>query len=307
MTECERFIKEGLFTPDFFKPEVRCDFLVDEKRKKIWAVELDLLMQFDRVCKKHGLHYTLLVGSVLGAVRHCGIIPWDDDIDVGMLRSDYERFLQLKDEFPHPYFLQIPGEGEYFYAFAKLRNSNTTCLSENFRYRNFNHGIVLDVFPLDSWIPNDDGESVYRAINSLCIEQSTWMRMSNPELSENDKIRVANYSGRKPSETCKEIDLLAKRWSGQNTGFVAQATCGVYGFKRNLHPESWFENTVEMDFEGFKFPVLSRWEEYLKHVYGDYRKLPPVVDRGRWHDGSVLDPDVPYREFLKVNYNIVQP
>ena len=78
--------------PKFFEKEIRCDYLIDERMKKIWAVELEMLQRFDEVCKKHGLTYWAFYGTLLGAVRHQGFVPWDDDIDLAMLRDDYERF-----------------------------------------------------------------------------------------------------------------------------------------------------------------------------------------------------------------------
>lgn len=304
MTECERLIANGTFTRDFFKPEVRCDFLVTEERKKIWAIELDLLLQFDCVCKKYGLRYFLLVGSILGAIRHKGVIPWDDDIDVGMLRSDYDKFLALAHEFSAPYFLQIPGKDDgYFYAFVKIRNSQTTGLSVNFRYQPFNHGICLDVFPLDEWaVPG--GEATYKKINELCYSQSTYMRMSNPNLSEQDKVRVSKYSGRDPVSVNSEIDRLAHSYSNCGTGYLAQDTCGVYGFQRNTYPAEEFAADVLWDFEGFKFPIPVGYDSILRTLYGDYMQFPPVEQRGIWHDGTIMNPDVPYKRFLQDNYQI---
>ena len=84
MTECERLKKQGKFPVDFFLEEIRDDFFVDENRKKIWAICLDMLMQLDNVCTKHNLRYFLSYGSLLGAIRHNGFIPWDDDLDVVM-------------------------------------------------------------------------------------------------------------------------------------------------------------------------------------------------------------------------------
>ena len=95
MTEAERIMQKGFLRKDFLKEEVICDFLVDEKRKKIWAIELDLLREFDRVCKKYNLKYYMWFGSLIGAIRHHGFIPWDDDLDVAMLREDYERFMEV--------------------------------------------------------------------------------------------------------------------------------------------------------------------------------------------------------------------
>lgn len=150
MTECERFVKDGLFTPDFFRPEVRCDFLVDENRKKIWAIELDLLIKFDAVCKKHNLKYFLMYGSLLGAVRHKGFIPWDDVLDVAMPKEDYEKFLTLANEFDHPYFLQTPyTDNGYFFSFAKLINDNTSAISKMFAFQNFHKGNLQKEFAVE--------------------------------------------------------------------------------------------------------------------------------------------------------------
>ncbi len=105
MKEIERLIKKGVITEDYLKEEVICDFLVDVNRKKMWAIMLDMLSEFISICKKHGLTYYMFYGSLLGAVRHKGFIPWDDDVDVAMPRKDYEKFLTLGHEFLEPLFL----------------------------------------------------------------------------------------------------------------------------------------------------------------------------------------------------------
>ena len=126
MTECERIIAAGILPESFFREEVRCDYLVTEEYKKIWAVEIDLLLKLDSICRKHGLRYFLMYGSLLGAVRHGGFVPWDDDLDVIMPRDDYEKLQSLASEFEHPYFLQNPyTDSESFFSNTRLRNSNT--------------------------------------------------------------------------------------------------------------------------------------------------------------------------------------
>ena len=154
MTECERIIYKGLLPEEFFKDETICDFHVTTEMKKNWAIGIDLLAEFDKVCKQYHLHYFVAFGSLLGIIRHKGFIPWDDDLDVSMLREDYDRLIQLKDEFKSPYFLQIPGgDYDYWFSFAKLRNNNTASVSRTFRYAHFNQGIGIDIFPLDNCIP----------------------------------------------------------------------------------------------------------------------------------------------------------
>ena len=126
--EASPFPEAPLTLEGFLEEEVRCGYTVSAEMKKLWAVELDLLAEFDRVCKKHGLTYFAFGGTLLGAVRHQGFIPWDDDIDVVMFREDYRRLTQIAaEEFRHPYFFQTPfTDCGLVMGGSRLRNSNTT-------------------------------------------------------------------------------------------------------------------------------------------------------------------------------------
>lgn len=297
MTECERFVKEGLFTPDFFKPEVRCDFLVDEKRKKIWAVLLDLLRQFDDVCKRSGLRYYLFGGTLLGAIRHKGIIPWDDDIDVVMPREDYDRFLGLASVFPDPYHLQVPGvEPGYGYSFAKLRNVKTTASSDIFLYAPFNQGMFLDVFPLDE-IDKDRGRELYDNVKDLCIDNSTCMRMCNPHLNEANLRRVKHCKRRDIIENQSQIDKLARQYNGQGCAYCGLNTSTIDPYEHNVFHKADFAESVDHSFEGFVFPIPIGYERILRDNFGDYMEFPPVSERGMRHSDATFLPDVPYAEY----------
>ena len=300
MTECERFIEEGKFSPDFFREEERCGFLVTTERKKMWAVELDLLDQFNAVCSKHGLRYWLDGGSLLGSVRHRGFIPWDDDIDVSMLRADYEKLLTLSDTFSTPYFLQIPGQDkDYFYGVTKLRNSNTSQIVEIFQHREFNHGICLDIFPVDEW-DSVHGESTFNRIVELYYDQSTYMRMGNPNLNAEQLRRIATHSGRNPQEVLRELQGLVTSFQGKGNGWLCQATCGgFYGYERELRRAEDHAQFILGQFEGREYPIPSGWEWTLHRKYGDFMAFPPVSQRGNWHHGVTINPDVPYTTMLR--------
>ena len=142
----------------FLDEEVRCGYLVNHEMKKAWAVMLDLLAEFDRVCKKHNIRYFASGGTMLGAVRHKGFIPWDDDIDVMMERTDYEKLCKVgPSEFKHPYFLQNKyTDPECPDIMSKLRNSETTAFFgvEEHGFMKYNKGIFMDIFPLDK-IPDN--------------------------------------------------------------------------------------------------------------------------------------------------------
>ena len=301
MTECERLIADGAFTPEFFKPEVRCDFLVSTERKKIWAIELDLLLRFDEVCKRHGLKYFLAEGSLLGAIRHKGFIPWDDDTDVVMFREDYEQLLTLADEFPEPYFLQIPGKDVgYYFSFAKLRNSNTTAVGIPFRFEKFNQGIGIDIFVLDVVDIGKD-EIGYLRIADLIHENSTYMRRSNINPTEEDIRRISSCGDVDPRANLDEINQIATLHKGICTDHVGIMNCTIYPFVRHVWRKEAFDGSAFFPVEGFRFPVPSGFDHILSTTYGDYLTFPPKEQRGQWHKTTEINPDVPYRKYLQFN------
>ena len=117
---------------------------------EIQKVELNLLKEFVKVCEKNNLRYFMVGGSALGCVRHKGFIPWDDDIDVAMPREDYEKFMKMQDELPSYCFIQnYKTDPHYIYNYGKLRDSRTTFIESYYKYHRINHGVWIDIFPLD--------------------------------------------------------------------------------------------------------------------------------------------------------------
>jgi len=298
MTEVARIMEKGFLRKDFLKEETICDFLVDEKRKKIWAIELDLLLEFDRVCKKYGLKYFLMYGSLLGAVRHKGFIPWDDDLDVGMLREDYERFIEVaKDEFIEPYFLQTPyTDIDYYFSFVKLRNSNTAAVSKAFQYQAFNQGIFLDIFPLD-YSEAEEMEERYNKVKSLAIQNSTLMKLSNPNYIIDDNSKQALLKTN-PIETYEEIQQLAMNHFMTPKKHLALAVWTGNHWSKYLYNASDFETIIECEFEGSRLPIPVGYKRILQTIYGDYLKLPNIELRGQWHNGAFFDPDISYKKYI---------
>ena len=146
----------------FYKKEVRNNYEITSNMKKIWAVELDLFKQLDSICKKHKITYYADGGTLLGAIRHHGFIPWDDDMDFIMYRKDFDKLCKFSSEFKDPYFFQIeetdPGS---LRCHAQLRNTSTTGIlnsEKNFNYP-FNQGIFIDIFPLDN-VPEDSKKRI---------------------------------------------------------------------------------------------------------------------------------------------------
>ena len=300
MKEIKRIINSGILPESFFREEFLCDFKVDLTRKKIWAISLDLLFKFDEVCRKHHINYTLAYGSLLGVIRHNGIIPWDDDIDVFILREDYEVLKTLKAEFRDPYFLQIPGEDGYLYSYAKLRNSNTTALSYSFRYSSFNQGIPLDIFILDNF-NQGTFEQDFEKTERLIRECSTLMRRSNPHPEGKDLQFLSQFPVIRPGkEVIDELErTIIKDQGSVDTDQCITLSNIMYDLKRGTFPRSSFESLTEMTLYGHPVFITKDYDRILRIIYGDYMSLPPIEERGKWHSTSVFDTDKPYTEYVQ--------
>ena len=300
MTEAERIVQAGIVPADYLKEEIKDGFLVTTERKKVFAVLLDMLLMFDDVCKRNNLTYFLSSGTLLGAVRHKGFIPWDDDLDLCMPRKDYNTLMGLSYEFKYPYFLQTPyTDPTCFWSSMRIRNSNTTQIVKTFMYQGFNQGISFTVFPLDNW-EEEGGEERYALLKRLIQKNSTYMRMSNPYLDEASKKRVAEYDGADPLQTYEYIQQIACESNDHDTERMGVATCTVMKYSpKRFERKEWYSSAIMSEFEGYKFPIPIGYHEILDAYYGDYMTFPPINERGGWHAGMIQDPDVPYMEYLK--------
>lgn len=301
MTECERIIEQGILPESFFKEETICDFFVDKNRKKIWAVCIDLLIKFDRVCRSHNLRYSLAFGSLLGLVRHQGFIPWDDDIDIVMPRKDYEKLKEYQSEFKQPYFLQFPGEDEgYSFSFAKLRNTNTTGISWAFRYETYNQGQFIDIFPLDNYSLINLEDNI-RKIGRLIDESSALMRRSCPFPDENDIKKMERFPIiRNPKVVVKELDNLLKINKNTDSDKYIVWCCPIYSSERMTFDKELFNDLIEASYYGYKVFIPRHYEKVLNITYGNYMELPPVEKRGQWHNSSIFNPDIPFKTTLNL-------
>ena len=297
MPDIERILKNGIVNESFLCEEVKHGFLVTKKRKRLFAVLLDLLVQFDNVCKKHNLQYFLCGGTLLGAIRHDGFIPWDDDIDVEMPRTDYEKFVKLGTEFGAPYYLENPHTDKYYaFSHTRLINDNTTALNPIFAFQPMHHGVWISIFPVDHWL-EDDIEN-FKAIDRLNYENSTYMRLTNPWLDEKNRERIRKWSGRDPVEVYDEIHRIASRYNSIETKYSRRIVITMLKTLQLYYTED-FAASIPHPFEGYEFQIPVGWDRMLRIKYGDYMQLPPLEKRGNWHSTTIFDPDVPYTEFLE--------
>lgn len=295
---------------DFYKEEIRCGYTVTAEMKKVWAVELDLLAELDRVCKKHNIVYYANGGTILGAVRHQGFIPWDDDLDVMLVRSEYDKLCSVADDFREPYFFQTektdPGS---IRGHAQLRNSVTTGIVLNeYPYRDklpFNQGIFIDIFPLDNIPANKKRrksfyQALYREEKFFCryrdhfydIDTSTGVKKAVKDVYFSIKNVFAKHRNYYNKHYWK-FEKIAKTYNNKNTRYV-----GTVIFENDHFKKSILGKPAYAQFEFMKIPVPKHAEEYLTAIYGDWHKF---VKGGSAHKGIIFDTDVPYKEYIKAH------
>lgn len=297
---------------EYIKPEEICGWEVTELTKKVWSVQLDLIKKLDEVCKKNNLKWYPMWGTLLGVVRHQGFIPWDDDVDIVMLREDYERLISLADtEFNYPYFLQTTlNDDDCFYMWASLRNSETTGNRETCLKKEQNNGIGIDIMPLDGC---NDNLMIYRIsrfpVRIMSVLANTYVNEFNQGKMAKVLRKILRFTGfnyKKAYEQAEKRNMKFKVSDYNKVAFRAHAD-PLYQKKR-LYKDMWdkddFINTVYMPFENIEIPVPIGYDHLLKQIYGDYMEFPPLDKRQGKHD-VVFEPDIPYKQYCAEKYGVI--
>jgi len=266
--------------------------------QKLKKTELDILVSFIRACEELDLRYYVLGGTLLGAVRHRGFIPWDDDIDVGMPRADYEIFLREGQKYLEaPYFLQtFRTDPQYTLNFAKIRNSSTTFMETSLRGRNLNHGVYIDIFPLDFY-PDDPGtERRLRRKNWFLAGRLAADFFYAKKLPARSRMKHLLCKLRHPSVE-KVLRMREDLFRSVEAGSRLVNHCGAWG-DREIMPIQWFGEGCELEFEGLKVRAPKQWHSCLTQLYGDYMTPPPPEKRIGHHYCDVIDLDRPYTNYM---------
>ncbi len=246
--------------------------------KEIKKIEIDILEYIDKVCKENNLQYFLCGGTLLGAVRHKGFIPWDDDIDISMPRSDYDRFVKIMKNSHCKYQIISTDQKDYYYNFSKIIDCET--ILNEYHYQPIdNMGVYVDVFPLEG-MPSDKlvREKHFNRLDRLRKRINSFS-MLKPKIRKN-LIAYAKsiylYNKNKKSDLLKfqkEYEKLAKKYNYEDSEYV-YATGGAYKNKDIFLKEILFD-CKDIEFEGRKFSAPKECDLYLKQLYGDYMQLPP--------------------------------
>ncbi len=262
--------------------------------KQHQKVLYELLTEFDRICRIHHIPYTLFAGTALGAVRHQGFIPWDDDADVVMLREDYDRFLAAAEqELGKQYFLQAEYSAHWPMGWSKLRKNNTTCLEKYFpKDPQVHQGIYIDIFPCDNASSNVLIRKLQFLASRVVIAKSLY-----------DRGYETDSSVKKVFMQCCRIlpaapfRAIAQMRRNRESELVHTFFGGTRTDKKSIFPRRWFTECEDLLFEKHSFRVTSHYDKLLTTLYGDYMQLPAEEDRVCKVHALLVDTEKNYTEY----------
>lgn len=264
--------------------------LSQEDLRKLQLIEIEMLAEVDRICRKNGIEYSIDGGTLLGAVRHKGFIPWDDDADIVFTRHEYAKFYRAckKDLDTERFFLQeYRTDQNYRWGYAKLRRKNTEYIRVNQDQLKFRTGVCIDLFVDDNVPDNYLLRRIYYGIN-FCIRKVLYSELGQTAAPScllrkwyavlhkipRDSMfklrnRLAAACNRKPTELVSHL-----MWT------YPRKEC-KYGM-----PSKCFEEYIDIEFEGIQFRALADYDTYLKLLYNDYMQMPPIEKRVGCADAS---------------------
>lgn len=259
-----------------------------DQLRRLQLVQLQIAVDVTDLCDRHQIRYALLGGSALGARRHRGFIPWDDDMDMGMLRDDFERFLaiartELSDSLYVQYWLDDPHMGA---PFAKVRRNNTVMLEEASKDTGGHKGISIDIFPFDN-VPDGVAEYPWQA------ELKFWKRLLRHQTGYTIRklawpLLIADLPARlaarliSPASAKRRMHQAMTRFRHRPSDRVL-AVGGAYDFTKDMLKRAWLSDVTRQPFEDRDLYCPRAIDDYLAHMYGDFMSLPPVEQRHAKH------------------------
>lgn len=265
--------------------------LTDDQKVALRRAQVELLVEFDRACKAHDLEYFALYGTALGAARHGGFIPWDDDLDVGMVRSEFDRMTQvINGELGGRFFFQTVDTDPHFGCmFGKLRTIDTRCV-DRISFGSPQHGgIFMDVFPLDvkatkRWARFEQRMMRYIGFRFLYLKAG-YLFMRGTSLPSRIIQSIARVTIRFiPRRLIIALMERHSRLGGSEPGAEYVSLYGGYVYDRDTIDPAWIHPIAYVPFEDVTIPVFANSEAYLTQIYDDFRKLPPIEQQSGHHE-----------------------
>lgn len=262
---------------------------------EIQKASLGVLLKFHEICEKHNLTYYLAYGTLIGAVRHGGFIPWDDDVDVWMPRDDFDRFKAIcNEENMQPYKLCTRSNTKnYTYYIPRFANMEYKYVTTSKNVKDFDIGVFLDIYPLDNYPDEEKKEKLFKKIDKINRNYAIYVngRSSSNVLKTFFKILIhfvlrLAHNNHYSSNVDNKIDKLIKA----NT--ISNDKLGMYAWESTVdgkyaYKKEYFNNKMLMKFEEYKFWVPKEYDEILKYYYGNYMELPPENERVPYHNYKI--------------------
>lgn len=262
--------------------------LTQQQLRKMQLLELDMVKELDRVCRKHNISYSIDGGTLLGAVRHKGFIPWDDDMDIVMLREEYEKFKKVASEMnPDICFFQDHStEKDYLWGFGKLRRTGTTFIRVGQEHLKFKTGIGVDVMPLDD-VPKSLIGQMGLDFYCFVLRKILWSEVGKETKKGLLRVWYSILNTIPVEWVYGKVDRISQRSRNDSPNRVRLLLYTATGklFKRNplrirySMPKRWFTDLCDYEFEGCHFLGTRDYDECLFYQYGDYMTLPPEDKR----------------------------
>lgn len=280
-----KYIKEMKFDPS--------KRLSNQQTRPLQLRLLKILEDIDRVCKAHNIRYYLIAGTMLGAVRHKGFIPWDDDADVAMPRADYDRFIKHANEWLDEKYELVSGEDtpQYPYQFARIQDKGTTYVLR--RDFSFVGGLPVDVFPLDGMTDSKLRQRIHYAKYRFLVKMLYFSLVDPYKHGRGLRSLVVRVTNRliSPKWVHRKLDSVQKEYSMDSHPLVADHDNDM---SRGILPKEVYGTPVAVSFEGHHFAGVHDADTYLSHCYGDYMKPPktPPLQNFRY-----LNLEQPYKRY----------
>lgn len=262
-----------------------------ELLRKLQLIELEMIIEVDRICRKYNISYSLDGGSLLGAIRHDGFIPWDDDVDIVMLRKEYKKFYKAcqKELDTERFFLQdYRTDKNYLWGYSKMRRNNTVFLREGQEHVKCHTGVCIDIFLYDN-VPDNSLLRRLHLFLCYCIRKGQYSEVGRKtEKSPFMRLWYSLISKIPRDFWFRLIERIAKKTNRRKTKLARHMT---YPYRKECRyglPRECFDEYIEKDFEGHSFKIFKKYDLYLTTLYGDYMKLPPP-DKRKVHPASRVE------------------
>ena len=278
-----------------------------EQLRAIQLKSLEILVYFRDFCKTHGLNFSLCGGTCIGAIRHKGFIPWDDDIDVFMLRDDYERLEELWEKYADTKKYSIcrtTWENNYHQIVIAIKDNETTFINSHSKDEDIVHGVGIDVLPLDGY-PDSKLQRISQVIHAMIFslfnaqrlpdnqgKLARWMSKIILAIIPSPKIRYKLWT---------HSEKQMKKYNIKDCEYIAQLISG-FKFMKLKYPKEVFETTIDKEFEGYQMPVPAGYDTYLRMGFGNYMEYPPKEDQVAKHKVVYINLKESYKKYKGIYY-----